>query len=179
MRFALLAALVACLAVTTIARHLPLDYSTSILRSQPPFAYPTLVSRQDSEPDSDDERGDKQVLAAPADDMLWNSCVDKGRGIDCAMRGTDREAGWQLGQKQNPLTGASQWAGGTKETNKWYWFSTTMADSDCQKLLIAQKPKELQCFYIQHFDANAKNPDGSMKAIDDQTYNIGSTMYKV
>ena len=179
MRFALLAALVACLAVTTVARHLPLDYSTSISRSQPPFAYPTLVSRQDSEPDSDDERGDKQVLAAPADDMLWNSCVDKGRGMDCAVRGTDREAGWQLGQKQNPLTGASQWTGGTKETNKWYWFSTTMADSDCQKLLIAQKPTQLQCFYIQHFDANAKNPDGSMKAIDDQTYNIGPTMYKV
>jgi hypothetical protein len=179
MRFALLAALVACLVVTTVAWHLPLDYSASISRSQPPLAYPTLVSRQNSDIDSNNARADNQLLAAPANDMLWNSCVDKGRGMDCAMRGTDREAGWQLGQMQNPLSAASQWTGGTKETNKWYWFSTAMADTDCQKLLIAKKPPKLQCFYLQHFDANAKNPNGNMKAIEDQTYTVDSTMYRV
>jgi hypothetical protein len=179
MRITLFVALVACLLVTTVARHLPLGYSASISRSQPPLAYSTLVSRQNSDIDSDDERGENQVLADPANDMLWDSCVGKGRGMDCAMRGTDREAGWQLGQKQNPLSAASQWTGGTKETNKWYWFSTAMTDADCQKLSIAQKPKGLQCFYLQHFDANAKNPDGNMKAIQDQTYTVDSIMYRV
>jgi hypothetical protein len=195
MRFALLAALVACLVVTTVARHLPLDYSASISRPQPPLTYPTLVSRQNSDSDSDDSRGDNEVLAVPADDTVWNTYVGKGRGMDCAMRGTDREAGWQLGgtseSAQKPLSAASQWTGGTTETNKWYWFSTTMADADChmddkfgmgrlsQQLLIEQKPKGLQCFYLQHFNANAKDTHGNMMAIEDQTYTIDSVMYKV
>lgn len=190
MRFALLTALVASLAATTVARHLPLDFSASISRSQPPIASPALVPRQnDDSPDGslnhspDDSLDYSQILkrsppSVPAGQVLWKKYLDKGYSMNCGMQGNDRAAAFMIYGLPTATTAASPWVHGVSDCKTWYWWEgQQMAPCDMDghykmgtmfnQLHISTGPsgpgsaQGLRCLHLAHEDDTLTQDDPS------------------
>lgn len=140
MRFPVLRFVIAALVAFAIGRHIPPVALANIpraqhdlaLTAQPPKALHAVsheaAKREVIDGDEDVEDG-PAPLAASADDQLWDKHKSKGESLNCAMRGSDLGAGWQVFDTREPPSAQSRWTCSIRDMTEWNWQDWTEKDT--------------------------------------------------
>ena len=131
-----------------------------------------------------------EMLNFRADDNFHSIYDRKGNDYICAMRGSDRAAGIQLGDTRNPPSAESIWYRNNgrqwpTQLNMWFWKRVGPLPNACnfatlgwaQTLIdiVAMTGGDWECSEYVHRDLNSAAP------IKDQTYKVhgmGSRMFQ-